>query len=87
MPYSFIRDVPFNEEQHAEIRSLIGVETPKGLITHLAIRHDAWPALHRRLGRSGGFGEFPRRTGITGRSEDAGHSRPLAAVGSHSPWK
>src|ERR1700722_3865904 len=40
MPYSFTRDVPFNEEQYAEIRSLIGDETPRGLITHLAIRRD-----------------------------------------------
>ena len=38
MPYAFIRDVPFNEEQYAEIRSGIGDEVPKGLVTHLAVR-------------------------------------------------
>ncbi len=40
MLFSFIRDVPFNEEQYAEIRSEIGDEVPKGLVTHLAIRRD-----------------------------------------------
>jgi hypothetical protein len=40
MPFSFIRDVPFNEEQYAEIRSEIGDEVPNGLVTHLAIRRD-----------------------------------------------
>ena len=38
MPYAFIRDVPFNEEQYADIRAEIGDETPKGLVTHLAVR-------------------------------------------------
>jgi hypothetical protein len=38
MSYAFIRDVPFNEKQYAEIRSEIGEEIPKGLVAHLAIR-------------------------------------------------
>ena len=87
MPYSFIRDVPFNEEQHAEIRSLIGVETPKGLIPPPRHSSRRWPALHRRLGRSGGFGEVPATNGY---HRPFRRCWPLTASRSrrvHSPWK
>jgi hypothetical protein len=38
MTYSFIRDVPIDEAQYAEVRSIIGQETPKGLVAHLVVR-------------------------------------------------
>lgn len=40
MPYAYIRDVAFNEEQYAEVRSEIGDEVPKGLVSHVVVRRD-----------------------------------------------
>ena len=40
MTYAFIRDVPIDETQYAEVRAAIGDDTPKGLIAHLVIRQD-----------------------------------------------
>lgn len=44
MTYAFIRDVPINEAQYAEVRAGIdastGGEIPKGLVAHLVIRQD-----------------------------------------------
>jgi hypothetical protein len=45
MSYAFVRDVPITESQYAEVRTGIeaetGGETPKGLVAHLAIRHES----------------------------------------------
>lgn len=41
MSYSFIQDVPIDENQYQEVRAAIGPDTPKGLIAHLVIRQDA----------------------------------------------
>ena len=60
MPYAFVRDVPFNEEQYADIRAEIGDETPKGLINPRRRPTEHGPALHRRLGHPGGLGAVPR---------------------------
>jgi hypothetical protein len=38
MTYGFVRDVPIDEEQYAELRSAIGQETPQGLVAHLVVR-------------------------------------------------
>jgi hypothetical protein len=38
MTYGFVRDVPINETQYAEVKSAIGKETPKGLVAHLVVR-------------------------------------------------
>jgi hypothetical protein len=40
MPYAFIRDVPINDTQYAEVKAAIGDEFPKGLIVHLAVRQE-----------------------------------------------
>lgn len=45
MTYAFIRDVPVTEAQYAEVQAGIdaatGGRTPKGLVAHLAIRHES----------------------------------------------
>jgi hypothetical protein len=38
MTYGFVRDIPIDEDQYAELRSAIGPETPKGLVAHLVVR-------------------------------------------------
>ena len=40
MPYAFIRDVPVDASQYLSVRTALGTEPPKGLITHLALRQD-----------------------------------------------
>jgi hypothetical protein len=40
MPYAFIQDVPANEEMYEKIRARLGLEPPKGLITHVAYKLD-----------------------------------------------
>ena len=37
MPYAFIQDVPADEQLYAEIRSRMGDDPPKGLISHVAV--------------------------------------------------
>ena len=37
MPYAFIQDVPADEQLYAEIRTRMGDEAPKGLISHVAV--------------------------------------------------
>jgi hypothetical protein len=40
MPYTFIQDVPANEEIYGQIRARLGEGPPKGLVVHLAVKHD-----------------------------------------------
>jgi hypothetical protein len=41
MPYAFIQDVPANERIYDQIRPRLGPQVPKGLIAHVAMKHDA----------------------------------------------
>jgi hypothetical protein len=40
MPYAFMRDVPIDEAQYAEVRTTIGDAVPEGMIAHLVLRQD-----------------------------------------------
>ncbi|MEO8698374.1 MAG: hypothetical protein ABI658_33080 [Acidimicrobiales bacterium] len=40
MPYAFIQDVPVNEKIYGQIRTMIGSDTPKGLVAHLAYKYE-----------------------------------------------
>jgi hypothetical protein len=40
MPYAFIQDVPADENIYRQIRELLPTETPAGLLTHIAAKHD-----------------------------------------------
>lgn len=40
MSFAFVRDVPIDEGQYAEVRAALGDEVPKGLVAHLALRRE-----------------------------------------------
>jgi hypothetical protein len=40
MPYAFIQDVPANEEMYREIRAILPVEAPKGLLAHVVMKRE-----------------------------------------------
>jgi hypothetical protein len=40
MPYSFMQDVPANEDIYRQIKELLPAEPPRGLIAHIAMTRD-----------------------------------------------
>jgi hypothetical protein len=40
MPYAFIQDVPTDESVYAQVRGRLGAAAPKGLISHVVVKHD-----------------------------------------------
>ena len=40
MAYAFVQDVPVSAEMYEQIRGKFGSDTPKGLVTHIALKRD-----------------------------------------------
>jgi len=40
MTYAFIQDVPADEAMYEQVRTLIGAEVPKGLVSHVVLRRE-----------------------------------------------